>query len=415
MQPVNPVLPQTGFAADALLAPQQAIVAYFARVAVTPPTAEIVSLEEAEGRILAAPIASDDDYPNAARSAMDGFALLARMAPGSFEIAGEVRMGDAPGAEVVSGSAVRIATGGMLPPGTDAVVPVEDARVAGSAMSVDAPVASGENVVPRAADMRRGELLLDAGRRVGAPQMGLLATIGATEVAVYRRPLVAVISSGDELVEPSARLQLGQIRDSNRYAIAASLRAMGARPRHYPTVRDEADAFEAALTIALRECDAVVVTGGSSVGERDRLPRAVGNAASPGVVVHGLRLRPGKPTLLGADGGKPILGLPGNPASALMMLEAVCAPIVAALCGTRIAAPTITARLCEPAHSRSGWTWYLPVALEDDAGAPLAHPLPLRSFSVSLLARADGYVVMDEREDEWLAGRLVTVHRFLGG
>lgn len=190
---------------------------------------------------------------------------------------------------------------------------------------------------------------------------------------------------------------------------------MGAQPRHYPTVRDEAGAFETAIATALLECDAVVVTGGSSVGERDRLPRAVSNVATPGVVVHGLRLRPGKPTLLGADGGKPILGLPGNPASALMMLEAVCAPIVAALCGARIRASTLTARLGEPARSRPGWTWYVPVALEDDAGGPLAHPLPLRSFSVSLLARADGYVVMDERDDEWPAGRLVTVHRFLGG
>ena len=190
---------------------------------------------------------------------------------------------------------------------------------------------------------------------------------------------------------------------------------MGATPRHYPTLRDEAADFEAALTAALAECDALVITGGSSVGERDRLPGAVAAAGDPGVVVHGLRIKPGKPALLGAVGAKPIVGLPGNPASALLVLEAVAAPIVAALCGAPAASSTVQARLAQSARSRPNWTWYVPVRLEDDGGVPLAHPLPLRSFSVSLTAKADGYVVMDERDEAWPAGTLVTVHRFLGG
>jgi molybdopterin biosynthesis enzyme len=190
---------------------------------------------------------------------------------------------------------------------------------------------------------------------------------------------------------------------------------MGALPRHYPTLRDEADTFESGLALALAQCDGVVVTGGSSVGERDRLPQAVAQIATPGVIVHGLRVKPGKPTLFGADGRKPILGLPGNPTSALFMLEAVAAPIVAALTGAPLEPPTLQARLEKPATSRAGWTWYVPVSLRHDGGVPLAHPLALRSFSVSLAARADGYIVMDERDEEWPAGTLVTVHRFLGG
>jgi molybdopterin biosynthesis enzyme len=126
-------------------------------------------------------------------------------------------------------------------------------------------------------------------------------------------------------------------------------------------------------------------------------------------------VKPGKPTLLGADGCKPILGLPGNPTSALLILEAVAAPVVAALTGAPIVAPALTARLAAPARSREGWTWYVPVALQDDAGVALAHPLALRSFSVSLMARADGYIIMEERDMEWPAGTTVTVHRFLGG
>ncbi len=145
--------------------------------------------------------------------------------------------------------------------------------------------------------------------------------------------MIAVFSSGDELVEPDAQPAPGQLRDSNRYAIAASLRAMGALPRHFPTLRDEAEEFESALSAALAECDGVVVTR-RLVGRRARsAARAVAAIANPGIVVHGLRVKPGKPTLLGADGSKPILGLPGNPTSALMILEAVAAPIVAALCG----------------------------------------------------------------------------------
>jgi molybdopterin biosynthesis enzyme len=189
---------------------------------------------------------------------------------------------------------------------------------------------------------------------------------------------------------------------------------MGALPRHYPTLRDETDDVESALRCAIAECDAVVVSGGSSVGDRDRLPDAIAAVARPGTIVHGLRVKPGKPTLFGADGGKPILGLPGNPTSALMILEAVAAPVVAALVGAAIVAPRVEARLAAPARSRSGWTWYIPVRLQDDGGALLAHPLALRSFSVSVTARADGFVIMEESDEEWPAGSPVTVHRFLG-
>jgi molybdenum cofactor synthesis domain-containing protein len=415
MQSVNPVLPGTGFAAERLLPPHQAIVAFFARVTIAPPSTERVALDDALGRVLAEPIVADDDYPNAPRSVMDGFALRAQASPGEFEIVDEVRMGEAARSSIGGRAAVRIPTGGVLPDGADAVVPNEHVRVGERAIVVETTVAPGENVAERGADMRRGETVLAANRRIRAPEVGVLATLGVTSVPVYRRPVIAVFSSGDELVDPTVSPRRGQIRDSNRHAIAATLRTMGALPRQYPTLRDEAHEFEAALASALAECDAVVVTGGSSVGERDRLPRAVAKIADPGIVVHGLRVKPGKPTLFGADHGKPIVGLPGNPTSALMMLQAVAAPIVGALVGAPVLSPMLQARLAEPARSRADWTWYVPVALRDDGAVPLAYPLPLRSFSVSLTARADGYIVMDERDEEWKPGSPVTVTRFLGG
>jgi molybdenum cofactor synthesis domain-containing protein len=413
MQPANTVLPARAFAPETLLPPRQAIVAFFGRVAFEPPRAERVDLDHAQGRVLAEEIVADDDYPNAPRSLMDGFAVPARATPGALRIAGEVRMGAAPAAAAPA-SAVRIPTGGILPDGADAVVPFEEVRIASGRVIIEAKVNPGDNVAEQGGDMQRGETVLRARRRIRAPELGVLATLGVTAVPVYRRPVVAVLSSGDELVDPAVRPAPGQIRDSNRYAIAASLRAMGARARHYPTLRDEADEFESALRVAIEECDAVVVSGGSSVGDRDRLPLAISSVARPGVVIHGLRVKPGKPTLFGANAGKPIVGLPGNPTSALMMLEAVAAPIVAALVGAGADGSTVQARLASPARSRQGWTWYVPVRLQDDGGGPLAHPLPLRSFSVSVTARADGYVIMEERDEQWPAGTPVTVHRFLG-
>ena len=209
-------------------------------------------------------------------------------------------MGSAPAHALGAGFASRIPTGGVLPAGADAVVPVEETRVAGGRVIVDSQIAEGENVVERGADMRRGEPVVAAGRRIRAPEIGVLATLGRTSVTVYRRPVIAVFSSGDELIDPARTPQPGEIRDSNRYVVAASLCAMGATPRHYPTLRDEAPEFESAIAAAISECDAVVVTGGSSVGARDRLPRAVAAIADPGIVVHGLRVKPGKPTLFGA-------------------------------------------------------------------------------------------------------------------
>lgn len=395
--------------------PRQAIVAFFSRVAIQTTPVEQVALDAALGRVLAESIAADQEYPVARRSLMDGYAVRAEATPGEFAILDDVRMGTAPGVTLPPGTASRIPTGGVVPSGADAVVPIEDARSDGARVTVAAAVAAGENVVEAGADMRQGEIVLRPHRRIRAAEIGVLATLGVTRVPVFRKPLVAVFSSGDEIVEPDARPQLGQIRDSNRYAVAASLRAMGMNPKHYPTLRDEAPEFEAGLERAVRECDAVVVTGGSSVGERDRLPRAVAAIANPGIVVHGLRIKPGKPTLLACAGSKPIVGLPGNPASALLVLEAVAAPIFAALCGAPVVPSTVRARLGETARSRRGWTWHIPVRLHEDGGVATAYPLALRSFSVSLAARADGYIVMEERDEAWPAGTPVTVVHFLEG
>jgi molybdenum cofactor synthesis domain-containing protein len=201
------------------------------------------------------------------------------------------------------------------------------------------------------------------------------------------------------------------VRDSNRWAIAGALQAMGATVRHLPTALDEPARLETLLKEAAATCDGVVLSGGSSVGERDLTPEIVERLGKPGVLVHGLKVKPGKPTVLACVDGKPVIGLPGNPASALMILEAVAAPIVAALTGARVPADTVAARLAGPLSKRPGWTWFVPMRLE---GA-VAHPLQIRSNSVSLLARASGFAALDESIESLPAGAPVQVTRFRVG
>ncbi|HTX57431.1 MAG TPA: gephyrin-like molybdotransferase Glp [Candidatus Acidoferrales bacterium] len=401
------------FLEENLLSPAAAVATFLARVAVTPRASERIRLEDAYGRVLAEDVFADRDYPIAPRSAMDGFAIASARAPGTFVIVGEIAMGHPWGAQLGPGEAVRIPTGGVVPDGADAVVPVENVRTLGAVVTVNETLDAGTNVNPPAGDMRAGSLVLAAHTRIGGPQMGVLATLGIVNVAVFPRPRIAVVSSGDELVPPAMHPAAGQVRDSNRFAIAGALQGMGAQPFHGATVADVPGALERALRKALAEADAVVVTGGSSVGEMDRTPAAINAIGGPGVVVHGLRVKPGKPTVLAAIGSKPVIGLPGNPTSAVVILEAVVAPIVGALAGTQLSTPATEATLAAPVPSRRGWTWYVPVRLEPKEEGWSAHPLAVRSSVVSLTAQADGYIVVPEEAEAVEMGSRVLVHRFI--
>ncbi len=311
--------------------------------------------------------------------------------------------------------AARIPTGGLLPVGSDAVVPFERVVLDGETIRIEDAVAVGDCITPRGEDIKEGELLFRAGRRIGAAEAGVLATLGRGQIEVFARPRIAVVSSGDELVDPQADPQPGQVRDSNRYVIAAALRAMGAIATHYPTARDREGALEDILRAALADNDAVIVSGGSSVGERDRTPVAIAALGEPGVIVHGLRVKPGKPTVLAAIDGKPIVGLPGNPTSALMILETVGAPIIAAMTGAHLIERQTGAQLEQTVESRAGWTSFVPVALSQDAVPFRAQPLAMHSSLTSLCARADGFIVVDEETKRLERGAAVRVYPFTRG
>jgi molybdopterin molybdotransferase len=404
-----------GFDPERLLAPEQALIAYFARVAPAPAGVDRVPLDAAYGRILADDAIARDDLPAHPRSTMDGFAL-ASGGGSSRRIVGEVAMGLPAPRAVGPDETLRIPTGGALPDGADAVVPLEDVFESEGTIVLREAVAAGDCLTQRGADMRAGERLLRAGRRLGGPELGVLATLGIPCVDVFKRPRFGVLSTGDELVDVRAVPGAGQVRDSNRFAIAGALRAMGVDPVQLPRVPDDPEKMRAVLRAALEECDGVVLTGGSSVGERDYTPRVVRELGPPGAVVHGLRVKPGKPTLLGAVHGKPVLGLPGNPASALMILEAVARPIVAACTGQRRSAPLrIDAVAGEAFEGRPGWTWFVPVRVVLRDGRLHALPFAIRSSHVSLLARASGYVTLGEDAPRVAPGELIGVSLFSAG
>lgn len=412
--------PGQGFDVDQLLAPAAARAAYFAAVTIAPPAVERVGLADATGRILAEAAVAGADYPADPRSTMDGFALVAGAGRSARRIVGEVRMGHAPPGGIAADEAMRIPTGGVVPPGADAVVPVEDTVESdsprGPMVVPNEDLEAGENVTPPGSDMRPGDCVLEAGRRIGGPELAVLATLGIVEVPVYRRPRVAIVSTGDELVDAGAVPGRGQVRDSNRWALAGSLIALGCVPVQRPVAVDTPEALTAALRSALEASDAVVLTGGSSVGTRDLTPRVIDSLGAPGVIVHGLRVKPGKPTVFALLDGKPVIGLPGNPASSLMILEAVAAPIFSRLTGEAVTPQAEVAAVAErPFTARAGWTWFVPAEIRYVDGRALASPLVLHSANTSLLASAHGYVVVGPEKVTIAAGEPVVVRRFSGG
>ncbi|GAC1576791.1 MAG: molybdopterin-binding protein [Candidatus Elarobacter sp.] len=403
--------PGATFETERLSAPGDAVAAYLAAVRPRPRGTEAVALADAFGRVLAHDAVARTHYPADDRSTMDGFAVRSSDGAAPRAIVATIRMGHAPPGPLHPGEAMRIPTGGVLPPGADAVLPVEDADEAGETIVPHAAPAAHDYFTPRGQAMAPGDLVVRAGRRIAAPELSVLATLGQTAVEVFLRPRVAIVSTGDELVDASSRPGTGQVRDSNRWAIAGGLLAEGCEVVHLPRAQDEVEAIAAKIADGLAVADAVVLTGGSSVGARDHVPAAIALLGAPGVVVHGLKVKPGKPTVFAAIGDKPVIGLPGNPTSALTILDAIASEIFRALAGrTRAERTTVAATAGAAFAGRAGWTWYVPAVLEGSH----VRPLELRSSHTSLLARADGYVVVGPERIRIEAGESVTLVRYGG-
>src|SRR3954467_2935177 len=364
---------------------------------------ETVALEDAHGRVPAEPVLAISDLPGFARATVDGYAVRAADTYGASEglpsyldVAGAVALGRTPEVSVAPGAAVAIPTGAVLPPGADAVVMVEHTQEAmAGTIEVVRPAAPGDGTVRADEDARAGAELVPAGRPLRAQDLGLLAAAGVTSVRVHARPRVAIVSTGDEVVPPATdALEVGQVRDASAVALAALVRDAGGAPDPRGIVPDDRDALRAALTAAVAESDVVVVSAGSSVGARDDTAAAGAELGEPGIWTHGIALRPGKPTLLAEAGDIPVIGLPGNPRSALVVFRLVGMPVVRLAGGMPAPPPEprTPARLERDIPSAAGRFDVVQVAVHDGVATPLFGASAL----LSVLTRADGYVVVPE-------------------
>jgi molybdopterin molybdotransferase len=384
----------------------------------TPP--ETVPLTGALDRVPAEPVAAPEALPGFARSTVDGYAVRAADTygvsdglPGYLDLAGAVRMGAEPDVTVGPGTAVSMPTGGMLPPGADAVVMVEYTQEAmAGTVEVVRPVAPGEGVVRADEDAAPGSDLVPAGRPLRAQDLGMLAAAGVTAVSVHARPRVTILSTGDEVVPPAApALRPGQVRDATSVALAALIAGAGGEPVPGGIVPDDPAALDAALREAIDGSDLIVISAGSSVGARDETAAAVGRLGPPGIWCHGLAIRPGKPTLLaecgGGDGAVPIMGLPGNPRSALVVFRLVGLPLVRLIggCTAPPAEPVVRARLARDLASATGRLDVVQVRVSDGVAIPLFGVSAL----LSVLTAADGYLVVPEDATGLDAGAEVDV------
>lgn len=364
-------------------------------------TVENVPLSAALHRVPAASVLSPHPLPGFARSTVDGFAVRAADTygasdglPSYLDLLGAVRMGAAPTVSVRPGGCAAMPTGGVLPDGADAVVMVEfTAETMPGTIEVTRPVAPGGGVVRADDDVAADAPLVPGGRPLRAPDLGLLAAAGVVSVPVHARPRVAIISTGDEVVPPeTASLRAGQVRDATASALAGLVLEAGGEPVIAGIVSDEPGALKDKLASVLPVSDLVIISAGSSVGARDETAGAV--AAVGEIWCHGLAIKPGKPTLLAECGGIPVLGLPGNPLSALVVFGQIGIPLLWRLsgCETPPARPNVRARLSRDLASAAGRLDVVQVKVREGVAEPLFGPSAL----LSVLTRADGYVIIPE-------------------
>jgi molybdenum cofactor synthesis domain-containing protein len=375
---------------------------------------ERVALLRAEGRVAAADVTSAIDVPPFARSAMDGYALVAadtrdasHATPARLAIADRIYTGQIPGARITPGTCAEIATGAPIPDGADAVVMVEEtSRPAAESVDILAPAAAGQNIGRRGADMKAGDVVVRRGDHLNASRIGALAAIGRGDLEVFARPRVAVLSTGNEVIEPGVALGGGQIYDVNRFTLAAVIEAHGGVAEPQPPVADTLEA----LNLAVDRCagaDIIIFSGGSSVGDRDLIVDLV--AARGRMVFHGIAVKPGKPTAFANIAGRPFFGMPGNPTSCLSNAYILLVPFLRQTARLPLYAPrTVRVPLGTRIVSPAGRHQFYTVRLRGGT----AFPAFKGSGEITSLSQADGYIEIPSDQSTLEAGSDVTVTLF---
>jgi molybdopterin molybdotransferase len=365
-------------------------------IAIAPvPGAELLPLESVPGRVLSEEVRADIDIPGFDRSVVDGYAVRSadttgagESVPAMLRLTGRITMGELPaGHSGHTGTCVYIPTGGEMPRGSDAVAMIEYCELIGDTVLVKRPLANGENIVLRGEDFHAGEIVLKPGVRLGPRDIGVLAAVGCTMVPVYRVPRIGIVSTGNELV-PVTEVPAGsRVRDVNSYLCSSYVKGLGCEPVLYGIVPDERGALRAALDSALSECNAVLISGGSSKDERDMTASVIQEQGD--VLVHGIAIAPGKPTIIGQVGGVPVIGLPGHPASAFIVLKVVVRHLLDRMTGEQSAGPAVLKSVAlKNIPSLKGRDEYVRVLVTDRGVTPLFG----KSGLLNTLARSNGLV-----------------------
>ena len=386
-----------------------------------PSAEETLPLEDALGRVLRHDILSEEDLPHFFRSVVDGYALRAKNTfgageslPALLEIAGEIPMGQDSKMVVAEGQVIKISTGGMLPENADAVVMKEHTHVLDErTVEVGRTVSPLENTIQPGDDFHKGQTVLKQGHALRPQDLGLLAGIGQTEVSVYTKPIVAIISTGDEVVSIHDLPGPGQVRDVNRYTLGALCRRAGAKPLNMGRCSDDFGDLKETIERAVRGSDTVWISGGSSVGTRDLTLKVFEELENFELLIHGISISPGKPTIIGKAGSKPVIGLPGHVASALIVAEIFLTRLISRLSGRRNLdknlQPHTEAVLSRNIESKTGREDYIRVRLIKQGETLLAEPIFGKSGLISTLVEADGLICIDMNTEGLYEGSLVKV------
>jgi molybdopterin molybdotransferase len=393
---------------------------------------ERIATPDAQGRVLAEGATAPHELPTFIRSTVDGYAVLARDTHGAssgmpayLDVVGEAPMGQLVDFTLQPGQAALVHTGGMVPRGADAVVMIEQTHRAGGpmfggqalqpdfepyAIEVYKPVASGDSCIFPGEDVKEGEVVLEAGQRLRPQDIGGLLAVGITKVTVARPPRVGIVSQGDEVVPPEVEPGPGQVRDVNSYTLAGLVREVGGIPLNYPIAPDTEAGLDAIVQRAFDEADIIVISAGSSVSYRDLTAGAINKLGKPGVLVHGVAIRPGKPTILALCDGKPVFGLPGNPVSCINIFKVFVIPAIRLMLGEKSPREhVVRARLARNIPAASGRADFVRVRLEERDGETWAVPVFGKSNLIFTLIRSEGVVEVPLNSNGIPTGELVRV------
>ncbi len=372
-----------------------------------------VPLLDALNRVLAENIVAEEDLPRFDRSAVDGYAVKASDTFGASQFKPKtLKMTTAN--KLMEGEAKEVWTGNPLPEGADAVVMLENVKRLNNTMEVWTAVTPGENVSKKGEDVAKGEIAVKAGTRLKPHHLGLIASLGMAEITVFEKPKVAVLATGNELVEAGQRPGEGQIFEANRLVLASLCRELGAEPLDLGIAKDDVEEISEKIRLGLEKADTVLTTGGTSVGVSDLVPAAVNSIGKPGVIVHGVAMRPAMPTALAVVNNKPVIILSGNPVAAMFGFEVFARPLILKMLGlAHEPRPVVNARLTRRTSTALGRKTFVRVRVFQREGELLAEPISARGSSIiSTMVKANGYVIVPENREGLEEGETVQVHLF---